>query len=129
RGSGAPRRPVVALARRATGIRTRVAAHHAPAPAHGFRIYAEQLGVSLFGNAVRMLRANVDRLAAGAEELLHEMRFARTTTERLVTENKLLVHHHRRLGYEEPFALTAKCAVLSFVALAGRDAIARERVT
>src|SRR2546428_5186649 len=30
---------------------------------------------------------------------------------------------------EEPFALTAKCAVLAFVAPAGRNAIALERVT
>src|SRR5438552_4063454 len=122
-------RVMVAVTHRAASINARITAHHAPSPADGFRIHAEQLGVFLFGNAARMLRANMDRLAAGAEELLHEMRFARTTTERLVTENKLLVHHHRRLGYEEPFALTAKCAVLAFVALAGRDVIVRERVT
>jgi len=78
---------------RAASINARITAHHAPSPAADFRIHAEQLGVFLLGNAVRMLRANVDCLGAGAEELLHEMRFARTTTERLVTENELLVHH------------------------------------
>ena len=73
---------MVAVPHRSTGIHTRVAAHHAPSPADGFRFHAEQLGVFLLGNAVRVLRANVDRLAASAVELFHEMRFARATTER-----------------------------------------------
>ena len=42
---------------------------------------------------------------------------------------RVFIHHQRRLRHEEPFALTAKCAVLARVAFAGRDVIARERVT
>src|SRR5947207_8135224 len=55
---------MVTVTHRAASINARIAAHHAPSPADGFRIHAEQLGVFLFGNAVRMLRAYVNRLAA-----------------------------------------------------------------
>ncbi len=73
---------MVAVTHRAASINARISAHHAPSPADGFRIHAEQLGVFVFGNAVRMLRANVDRLTSGAVELFHEVRLARATTER-----------------------------------------------
>jgi hypothetical protein len=76
-----------------------------------------------------MSAANVNRLAACAVDLLDEVRLAASASEWFVAEDQLAVHHERRFRHEEPFALTAKDPVLARVTLAGRDLIARERIT
>src|SRR6516162_3259088 len=76
-----------------------------------------------------MPAANVDRLPAVAEELLHEVRLSTPSTQWLVLKNELFIDHQHWLGNKEPLALTAKCTVLASVAFAGRNVIARERFT
>ena len=65
-----------------------------------------------------MLTANMNRFAAGSEQLFDDMRLARASTHRFVAEDEFLIRYQRRFRHEEPFALAAKCAVLAGVTLA-----------
>src|SRR5437660_10278911 len=109
---------VIAVTNRAASINARVAAHHLPAPSGSVWIHTQHLAVLVWSNTVRMFRANVNRLATRAVELLHEVRFARTATECFVAESEFVIHYKAGLRHEEPFALAAKCPVLARVALA-----------
>jgi hypothetical protein len=101
---------VIAVTHAAARKDAHVAAHHLPAPASRFRVGPQQPAVFPLGSTVWMLGADVDRLAAVAEEFLHEVGLAPPPAQRLVAENKFFVHHKPRSRHEEPFALTAKVA-------------------
>src|ERR1043166_533925 len=77
---------MIAVTNGTAGIHAGIATHHAPAPASRLRIRAYQLLVFLSGNTIGIFRANVDRLAASAVELLHDMRFPAATLKRFIAE-------------------------------------------
>src|SRR5437899_7711737 len=109
---------VVAVTHRAAGVNTRVALHYPPVPTDCVGIVLADGAILVRRDAVWITIAHANCLTARAEDLFHEMRLARSTTERFVTEDEIFIHHERRFGHEEPFALPAKCAVLASVTLA-----------
>jgi hypothetical protein len=108
------------------GIDARIASHDLPTPAHGTRSSLQEPLVFSRGDPVRVPRAHVNDFTAGAEDLLHPMRFTGTTPERFIAQNSIFVHDQRRFRYEELFALTAKRAVLALVTFTGGDLLASE---
>jgi hypothetical protein len=120
---------VVAMTHRPARVNARVALHHSPTPTDGVWISLDDGAILVRRNAVRIPVAHVNHFAATTEDFFHEVRFAATTTERLVAENEFFIHCERRFRHEEPFTLTAKCAVLTRVTFAERNVIACERVT
>src|SRR5689334_978427 len=109
---------VIAMTHRTARVNARVAAHHRPAPVRGFWVCEQQLTVFLWQDSVGMLAANMNRFAAGSEQLFHDVRFARATSKRFVAKDQFFIRHKRRLRHKEPFALAAKCAILARVTLA-----------
>ena len=63
-----------------------------------------------------MLASNVDGRPADPIQVLALVRFAPTSTQRLIAENQLLVGHNAGNRYEEPFALANKGVGLAAVA-------------
>ena len=120
---------VVTVPHRAACINARIAAHDAPTPADRIWIALDDATIFVRREAVRIPVAHVNRFTAAAEDFFDEVRLAAATTKRFVAENEFFIHRERGSRHEEPFALTAKGSVLTGVTLAGRDVIARERIT
>ena len=109
---------MAAVTNRAADEDTRVASHHPPVPTNCVGIALNEGPILVRRETVRVTVANVNRLAAAAEEFFRQMRLAGTTTERPVVKDEFFIHHQRRSRHEEPFALTTKGAVLARVTLA-----------
>ena len=75
-----------------------------------------------------MTTANVNRFTATTEEVFNEVRLACSPAERFLAEDEFFIHHERRFGHEEPFALTQTLRPQD-PSISPRDGIARERDT
>lgn len=83
---------VIAVAHRSARINAGVAAHDAPTPTRSIWICPQDRAILFQRHSIWVMTAEVHRLATASIQLLDEVRLARTTTNRFVAENQLLVH-------------------------------------
>lgn len=116
---------VVGVADTATHIDAGITPHRSPAPALGLRVVGEHPLIRGLGHAVRVARADVDRLTTGAVAEIGPMRLAAVAPgERLASEDQLLVHNEADFRQEEPFTLANIRSVFASAASLALDALA-----
>src|SRR5262249_3585478 len=109
-----PDRAVVGVTDATSNVNTSISLHRAPAPNLRLRVTRQDRLVLRSDDAVRIARADIDRLPTRPITKLGPVRLAAVAPrQRLAPEDQLLIHDHLSDWKEKPLALATISSVLT----------------